>query len=331
MGYTVNPGTNETNFPVPLFNLTPAATVDEGNNWINMRFGPLSLTHPVNGNVLGNYSPAAGSSVIQNGTSIAQSNVAPPTTDFFGNPRTTPYDIGAVESGATINRSASLAPSSLTFSPLLVGSNSATQNVTVTNTGNVGLTGGTFTFAGPFNRITTGGFPAGAPNCTAALALGASCTIKVRYSSTAVGTQNGSLTVAYTLATVTPASVTLTGTGIPSAATFSLGAHTSGVTFTAGSNGGALSFGTQPNPSTASATLVVTNTGATSFNFTTGNTVTGLRFAKGTDTCTGSLAAGANCSITVTFSPNSTATRNGTLTVRDNTAGNPQVVTLTGN
>jgi len=98
MGYVVNPGTNESNAPIPVFSLTPSATVDEGNNWINMRFGPLSLTHPVNGSLLGNYAPATGSSVINNGSANGVSNVTPPNTDFFGNTRTVPYDVGAVES-----------------------------------------------------------------------------------------------------------------------------------------------------------------------------------------------------------------------------------------
>ena len=31
---------------VPAFTLQPAATVDEGNNWINMFYGPLSLSNP---------------------------------------------------------------------------------------------------------------------------------------------------------------------------------------------------------------------------------------------------------------------------------------------
>src|ERR1700750_1884689 len=42
----VPPGTIETNgLPHPVFNLSPAATVDEGNNWINLRWGPLALTN----------------------------------------------------------------------------------------------------------------------------------------------------------------------------------------------------------------------------------------------------------------------------------------------
>jgi hypothetical protein len=78
--------------------------------------------------------------------------------------------------------------------------------------------------------------------------------------------------------------------------------------------------------------LILTNSGTASFNFTTGNTVTGARFGKpnSTDTCAGSLATGASCTIAVTFSPNSTAARAGTLTVQDNAAPHP-VVMLMGN
>ncbi|HEY6095068.1 MAG TPA: Ig-like domain-containing protein [Gallionellaceae bacterium] len=56
MGYLVPPGVADATSPNPIFNLTPAATVDEGNNWINMAYGPLSATHPVTGSILGNYS-----------------------------------------------------------------------------------------------------------------------------------------------------------------------------------------------------------------------------------------------------------------------------------
>ena len=47
--------------PNPIFNLTPAATVDEGNNWINISWGPLAMTNPVTNGTLGNYALAAGS------------------------------------------------------------------------------------------------------------------------------------------------------------------------------------------------------------------------------------------------------------------------------
>src|SRR5207302_4263107 len=61
-GFQVPPGISDATVPNPVFNLTPAATVDEGNNWINISWGPLALTNPVTGVVLGNYTPTAGSS-----------------------------------------------------------------------------------------------------------------------------------------------------------------------------------------------------------------------------------------------------------------------------
>jgi len=60
-GYQVPPGISDATVPNPFFSLTPAATVDEGNNWINLSWGPLSLTNPAGTTTLGNYSITAGS------------------------------------------------------------------------------------------------------------------------------------------------------------------------------------------------------------------------------------------------------------------------------
>ena len=46
MGYQVPPGISDATVPNPIFNLTPAATVDEGNNWINISWGPLAHDQP---------------------------------------------------------------------------------------------------------------------------------------------------------------------------------------------------------------------------------------------------------------------------------------------
>ncbi len=66
LGYNVPPGISDATVPNPIFNLTPAATVDEGNNWINLSWGPLAETNPVTGAVLGNYAPAANTSPVVN-------------------------------------------------------------------------------------------------------------------------------------------------------------------------------------------------------------------------------------------------------------------------
>ena len=63
-GWQVPPGISDATVPNPIFNLTPAATVDEGNNWVNMQWGPLALTNPVTGTQLGNYALAPGSPAI---------------------------------------------------------------------------------------------------------------------------------------------------------------------------------------------------------------------------------------------------------------------------
>jgi hypothetical protein len=114
-GYQVPPGISDATVPNPVFNLTPAATVDEGNNWINLSWGPLALSNPVSGDALSNYGPAAGSSVINLIPSTATANfAAAPALDFYGNARkgNNAVDAGAVEflSSAAAPRLTSIVP-----------------------------------------------------------------------------------------------------------------------------------------------------------------------------------------------------------------------------
>jgi hypothetical protein len=115
MGYAVPPGVADATSPNPVFNLTPAATVDEGNNWINMSYGPLSLSNPSitagqtgYGVPLGNYSIATGSPAFNDANAAGA-----PDHDIFGNPRPAlgRYDIGAVELQGVIG----VAPNAIAF------------------------------------------------------------------------------------------------------------------------------------------------------------------------------------------------------------------------
>ncbi|MGH8266584.1 MAG: hypothetical protein ACRETS_04640, partial [Steroidobacteraceae bacterium] len=61
---TVPPGIADSTYAGAAFSLTPAATVDEGSNWINMFYGPLSLSNPtlppqVGGTSYGSVAPLA--------------------------------------------------------------------------------------------------------------------------------------------------------------------------------------------------------------------------------------------------------------------------------
>jgi uncharacterized repeat protein (TIGR01451 family) len=120
LGYFTPAGISE-NVGVPqvfrFANIAATATVDEGNNWINMTYGPLTLSRPTNtedtttvagatptateqiltvgtvGGRAGAYSLPLGSAAIDAGAPVALAN------DFYGNPRTSGAapDIGAVE------------------------------------------------------------------------------------------------------------------------------------------------------------------------------------------------------------------------------------------
>jgi hypothetical protein len=140
-GYQVPPGISDATVPNPIFNLQPAATVDEGNNWINMSWGPLTLVHPLSNTLLGNYALASGSPAIdqvgplvlavENAQLVLGGAQGIPTTDFFDHTRSGSYDIGAVEfqgAGATTPILASISPAShapggAAFTVTLTGSN----------------------------------------------------------------------------------------------------------------------------------------------------------------------------------------------------------------
>ncbi len=141
------PGTNESNVPIPVFNLTAGATVDEGNNWINISWGPLSLvsptteTNPATETLLADYTLAAGSPAIgyiTNANSSTTYAVAP-TNDFFENPRKTnnSVDVGAVEFSGTVANTAILSVTGgpVNFGNVVTGTTSATQTLTLSNTG----------------------------------------------------------------------------------------------------------------------------------------------------------------------------------------------------
>jgi hypothetical protein len=107
---TVPAGVPDTGQYAPAFTLTPAATVDEGNNWINMLYGPLSLTNPAK------YTAA--------GTAI------PPLGDYnhtIGGGGVATIQVTSPGSGFTT------APTVTLSAPTLAGGASATATATISN------------------------------------------------------------------------------------------------------------------------------------------------------------------------------------------------------
>ena len=91
---------------------------------------------------------------------------------------------------------------------------------------------------------------------------------------------------------------------------------------------GTLTFENQTvQTASAAQTVTLTNTGSASLTIS-GVTASG-DFAQ-TNTCGSSVAAGANCTIAVTFTPTAAGQRTGTLSIADNAPNSPQTVGLTG-
>ena len=187
--------------------------------------------------------------------------------------------------------SVSASPNPVAFGSVNVGSSSSPQTVTVSNTGGAAATSLVIgTAPAGFSRTTT---------CTATLNAGASCTISVTFSPTAAQSYNGNITVTGTGANV---SVALSGSGSAASAP------------NVGASPGSLSFGSVTVGSTSgSQTVTVSNTGtASATGMAIGAAPAG--FAR-TTTCAATLAAGASCTISVTFSPTAAQAYGGNIAI----------------
>jgi hypothetical protein len=222
IGWNVPPGISDATVPNPIFNLTPVATVDEGNNWINLRWGPLTMVNPLTGVLLSNYAPTAGSD------NIPVAGSPHPATDFFGNLRpeagegvTGHFDVGAIEvqaAAVTGTRGASVTGGPLAFGNVATGTSSQPMTLTLHDTGTIGLTGITVTPTAPFSRAAG----AAGGTCTATLAGNAAgtttCTIGIIFTPTALGNANGTVTITAnqngTPVAVTGSPVAVSGTGV---------------------------------------------------------------------------------------------------------------------
>ncbi|HTC88958.1 MAG TPA: choice-of-anchor D domain-containing protein [Bryobacteraceae bacterium] len=197
-----------------------------------------------------------------------------------------------------------LSSTSLNFSVVAIGDTSAAKNITLTNHGKVSLNFG--------GIVTSAGFAVAINTCGSSVAAGSSCKVGVTFSPTATGAITGTLTFTDD-ALNSPQTVALTGTGsVPvtvSAASLNLG------TVTVGKISSAKSITLTNHENTAvSLSSVAASAG---FNITS-------------NSCGASVAAGANCSVHVTFSPSAPGPATGTLTFTDDAANGPQVVSLMG-
>ena len=204
----------------------------------------------------------------------------------------------------------SLSPAALTFATQLVGTVSAKQAVTLTNTGGSTLTITSITFTGTnlsdFLQTNT---------CGTSVAPGASCTINVSFSPKFKNARSALLTISDN-APNSPQTIAVSGTG-----TFVKLVPTS------------LNFGNQKvGTSSQPKNITLTNVSTTTTVSITSITLTGANASdySQTNTCGTSVAPLASCTISVTFTPTKTGLRSGFVNVNDDGGGSPQKVKVTG-
>lgn len=200
----------------------------------------------------------------------------------------------------------------LSFPAQNVGTSSPPATMTLTNNQNSTLTY-TMSISGDFSAVGNGTSP-----CNGTLASKAKCTYAVTFTPTTNGQIKGALTITYS-GSGSPASGGLSGTGQNGPA--------SPLTFSPAS----VNFGNVVLKATSSKTVNVKNasTGPITFTSITGSgsfTAT----PSGTVPCSGTLNAGAQCTMTVKFTPLVTGSAVGGITIIDNGSITTQVQNTAG-
>jgi hypothetical protein len=206
-------------------------------------------------------------------------------------------------------------PASLTFATTLVGSNSATQSMTITNNASTSQT---------FSYVVSGNFtavPGGSLPCSAGQPVTLNpgfCTLSVGFSPTTNGSIKGSVTVTDTAGGVAynPQLVSLVGTG-NGGTTAALSGTPAGLGF------GSVVVGKSFGPKT----ITVSNTSASPVSIlgvaASGDFAMALTGSNRCVANTTILQPGRSCSLPVTVAPTTTGFLEGSVTLTDNAASGP--------
>ena len=263
----------------------------------------LSYT-PLNQAVIGSSPPPTSTDT---GTLTIESDAVsgPDLVNLTGT--STPVLVGSPSNGGPV-MTLSTAPSSVSFPNTAVGSAAAPQTITVTNTGTATLS---------VSSVQTSADFAVTNNCATLLA-GATCAISVVFTPQPA---SGAATRAGAIEISSNANTSLefvSAAGLSSPSTVSL-------------SSGTLDFGTVLVGNTATLPLTITNNATSSAALNSYTTTADYSVAAGT--CpqpTGTLTAGASCTLQVTFAPSQGGTRSGTLSIATSAAPLPLGVALTG-
>lgn len=206
----------------------------------------------------------------------------------------------------SIAPAANLTPSSINFGNVVVGSNSNTQQITLTNTGTATLS--SIVVNDPslpdFSQTNT---------CGASLAINANCVVTSVFSPTSANAEQATLTIT---SNTGPATAVLNGVGQPVVVI-----TPPSVTLTA----------TYTTKTSATSVLTYSNPNGPTI------TVASIAFSGGdasvfsqTNNCVGTVVNGAFCTINITFTPTSNGNKTTTLIITDSANGSPRSIVVSG-
>jgi hypothetical protein len=206
-------------------------------------------------------------------------------------------------SGTGLGPAASVSPEYLMFSDQLVETASSPLSLTLSNAGNRPLEISGITLSGDFIESN---------DCDTALAPGDFCNLEMAFAPVARGERTGALSISHN-GLDSPTVVSLTGRGVAPVVSLS---------------SPELQFGRQPVGTTSSPQIITLgNSGDAPLNIL-GIEATG-DFAQ-TNDCPGSVAAGGECAIRVTFTPQVPGSRSGMLAITHNPTADSFTVSLSG-
>jgi hypothetical protein len=223
-----------------------------------------------------------------------------------------PQKVALTGTGTAAATGLSLTPTTLTFASTPVGNTSEAQLETIKNTGTATVTIKGITVTGT-NSTSFEDLSA----CGTTLAANSSCSVLVSFKPTTTGTLKATLSITSSASTAAQL-VTLTGTATAEPA---LKLSSTAITFPTTTHG------------TTSEAVVVTLTNSGTTTATIDDIVLGgadpTDFEELND-CGATLAAGAACSIYVSFKPAAAASYTGSVLIYDNAASAPQTIALSG-
>jgi hypothetical protein len=231
-----------------------------------------------------------------------------------------PQSVALNGTGTTPAPAVSLSASSLSFGTIVIGNTSASQSVTLTNSGTAALT---------INSIGLGGTNPGdfaqtntCPINPSTLAQNGTCTITVTFTPTSTGARTASVSIADNAAN-SPQSIALSGTGqnptAPAVTLSPTSVNFGNVNIGSTSPAQSVKLTNSGNAALSISSIAITGTNSTSF--------------AQTNTCpsgSSTLAAGASCTISVTFTPTVSGPLSASVSITDNAANSPQSVPLSG-